>query len=138
MNASKRHPFARFDARLILGNRIIDPRFCRHISRPSFSNELKSVSELPLIAKLTENAESVPLGVLAFIPSVLRGLRHSAFGAGSLCSARVRFRIRTVPLQFPRFGSKLSDSLVAAGSRVNTRVPLGVSKGTLFRHWWRP
>ena len=39
VNASKRHPFARFDARLILGNRIIDPRFCRHISKPSFSNE---------------------------------------------------------------------------------------------------
>ena len=34
------------------------------------------------------------------------------------------------PLPEARFGSKLSDSLVAAGRGVNTQFPFGVAEGT--------
>jgi hypothetical protein len=101
------------------------------------SGELSEISELSLAVQLTQNAESVPPGVFAFIPSVLCGLRRATPTARCLCIARVTVRIPVVPLAGGRFRAKLSDSLVGAGRGVNTQFPFGVLVFESRKFDWR-
>ena len=59
-------------------------------------------------------------------PSLSCGLRHPTPCRRCLCFVTVPFGVRNGPFQGARFGSKLSESLVAAGQGVNRPFPFGV------------
>ena len=88
--------------------------------------ELNKVSEISLTGKLTKNAESIPLGVFSFFPSLSCGLRHATPRRRCLCFVAVPFGVRKGPFRPARFGAKLSESLPGRGRRVNRPFPFGV------------
>ena len=75
------------------------------------SGELNSVSELSPTARLTENAESVPLGVFLWTPvfhGILARPANSPDVSGSLFNSGVR---KKLPQLHPRAGDLAQNSL---------------------------
>ena len=73
--------------------------------------ELNSVSELSLTARLTENAESVPLGVFLWMP-VFRGILARPANSPDVSGSQFDSGVRKQPPQsHPRAGDLAQNSL---------------------------
>ena len=76
--------------------------------------------------EVNEKRREYPSRRFFVFPCVSCSLRHATPCGRCLCFATVPFGVWKGPSQLARFGSKLSESLVAEGRRVNRPFPFGV------------